>query len=298
MTTVIVTPTIAVPTGTGSVSYSLYQGSSVGTATELASSALPTQLIFDSKAGGAPVGFATTGNAATMSVSPVLVGTADVAKSVIATSTSSPIPTQTAILEKAEKLKPPVLAIVLGVVGVVIALSIAMLFCFIWSRNRSRKRKMHRRAQSEEFGNAPPAGGVIRKLGQAYEKSPSAADPFSDIHASEPPTDPFADPEKPAHGHARAGSDSFMSMGPPRAPYTHQPSASTGSTESGRAKKREMEEARRKDMAALNNLVPFFICFWFLPVHNSPPLSPCASTTPFFVFILFSSPHMERIHLH
>ncbi|KAF8747284.1 hypothetical protein RHS01_11356 [Rhizoctonia solani] len=218
MTTLFVTPTFTMPPPTGSVSYSLYQGSGINTATDLASSALPTQLIFDTRAGGPPVGIGTTGNAATMSVSPIFVGTADVAKSVITISASSIAPIQTA---------------------------------------RSYRRGLHRRAQSEEFGNAPPAGGVIRKLGPAFEKSASAADPFSDIHASEPPTDtdPFADPEKPTHGHTRTGSDSFLSMRPPRAPYTHQPSASTGSTESSRVRKREMEEARRKDMAALNNLV-------------------------------------------
>ncbi|CAE6469766.1 unnamed protein product [Rhizoctonia solani] len=244
------------PTATGSVSYSLYQGSGVNTATELASSALPTQLIFDSKAGGAPVGVGTTGNAATMSVSPILVGTADVAKSVITTaSTSTSTPTQTGVFEGPKKLNSRLLAIVLIAVGVVGVLSIAMVFLFIRCRNRSRRRGFHRRAQSEEFGNAPPAGGVIRKLGPAYEKSSSAADPFSDIHASQSPTDPFADPEKPTDEHARTGSDPFLSMGPPRAPYTHQPSASTGSTESSRVRKREMEEARRKDMAALNNLV-------------------------------------------
>ncbi|KAF8687109.1 hypothetical protein RHS03_09995, partial [Rhizoctonia solani] len=257
MTTLFVTPTFTMPPPTGSVSYSLYQGSGINTATDLASSALPTQLIFDTRAGGPPVGIGTTGNAATMSVSPIFVGTADVAKSVITISASSIAPIQTAVTEGPIKMPLPSLAIVLIAAGLVAFLLIATLFLVVWCRKRSYRRGLHRRAQSEEFGNAPPAGGVIRKLGPAFEKSASAADPFSDIHASEPPTDtdPFADPEKPSHGHTRTGSDSFLSMRPPRAPYTHQPSASTGSTESSRVRKREMEEARRKDMAALTNLV-------------------------------------------
>ncbi|KAH7342162.1 hypothetical protein B0J17DRAFT_626545 [Rhizoctonia solani] len=254
MTTVIVTPTFVVPSATGSVSYSLYQGNGVNTASELASSALPTQLVFDTKAGGVPVGAATTGEVATMSVSPIFIGTADVAKSVVVPTTSTPTsdsnstPTE-AIAAKVSRKNAPVLAIVLALVAVV---CISMMFLFLWYRKRTRRRgHAHGRAGSEEYGTGPPAGDVLRKLGPAYEKS--AADPFSDAHAAEAPSDPFADPEKPSH--KRTESDSFLNMGAPRAPYTHAPSASTGSTASGRARKREMEDARQRDMTALNDLV-------------------------------------------
>lgn len=254
MTTLVVTPTFSIATTSG-VSYSLYQGNGVNTATDLASSALPTQLVFDTKAGGAPVGAATTGDVATMSVSPILVGTAEVAKSVVATSSTTPestaTPSSTSAPSSSGGRNVPVLAIVLALVAVV---CISMMFLFLWYRKRTRRRG-HGRAGSEEYATGPPASDVLRKLGTNYEKSASAADPFSDAHAAEPPSDPFADPEKTTYDHARSGSDSFLNMGAPRAPYTHAPSASTGSTASSRARKREMEEARKQDMAALNNLV-------------------------------------------
>ncbi|KAJ1307153.1 hypothetical protein OPQ81_001270 [Rhizoctonia solani] len=257
MTTLVVTPTFPIATATGPVSYSLYQGNGVNTATELASSALPTQLVFDSKAGGVPVGAASTGEVATMSVSPIFVGTADVAKSVVtpsSTSSSDSPATQTSAsgTQSSRSRNVPILAIILALVAVV---CISMMFIFLWFRKRARRRgHAHSRAGSEEYGIGPPASDVIRKLGPNLEKSASVADPFSDAHAAPAPSDPFADPEKPTYGHARTGSDSFLSMRPPRAPYTHAPSASTGSTASSRARKREMEEARKKDMAALNNL--------------------------------------------
>ncbi|KAG8728608.1 hypothetical protein FRC11_010640 [Ceratobasidium sp. 423] len=250
MTTLVVTPTFSLATATGT--YSLYQGNGVNTATDLASSALPTQLVFDTNAGGVPVGAATTGDVATMSVSPILVGTASVAKSVVAaspTADSTATPSSTSAPQSSRNSNVPILAIVLALVA---AICISMMFLFLWYRKRARRRgHAHGRAGSEEYGTGPPASDVIRKLGPTFEKS--AADPFSDAHAAEPPTDPFADPEKPTY-HARTGSDSFLNMGP-RAPYMHAPSASTGSTASSRERKREVEQARRHDMAALDNLV-------------------------------------------
>ncbi|KAG9079341.1 hypothetical protein FRC06_007813, partial [Ceratobasidium sp. 370] len=43
-------------------------------------------------------------------------------------------------------------------------------------------------------------------------------------------------------------------MTAPRQPYTHAASASTGSTASSKMRKKEMEDVRQRDMAALNNL--------------------------------------------
>ncbi|CAE7120609.1 unnamed protein product [Rhizoctonia solani] len=214
MTTVVVTPTFA----TGSVSYSLYQGNGVNTVSEIASTALPTQLVFDTKAGGTPVGAATTGDLVTMSVSPIMVGTLG-KSAVLPTSTSSP-PTASPVSQTSRR-NVPIIPIILALVAV---LFIAMILLFLWYRKRARRRG-HTRAGSEEYGR-PPAGDVLRKLG-TYEKP---ADPFSDAHAS-PDSDPFADPPAPVVR-----------------PYTHTPSASTGST------KREMEQARKNDMVALHNL--------------------------------------------
>jgi hypothetical protein len=139
--------------------------------------------------------------------------------------------------------------------ALVAACAIAGLLLFLWHRKRSRRRgQSHSRVNSED-NRAPPAGDVLRKLGgTTYEKY----DPFSDAHAVED-ADPFADPEKAEaqaqYAHTRSGSDSFLSMAAPRPPFTHAVSASTGSSSSGKARKKEMEEARQKDMMALNNLV-------------------------------------------
>jgi len=144
----------------------------------------------------------------------------------------------------------PVVPIIMALVA---ACAIAGLLLFLWHRKRSRRRGTNHSRVSSEDNRGPPAGDVLRKLGgTTFEKS----DPFSDAHAVEA-VDPFADPEKgeAQFAHARAGSDSFLSMSAPRAPYTHAVSASTGSSASGKARKKDMEEARQKDMMALNNLV-------------------------------------------
>jgi len=238
MTTLVVAPTFMVPsaTATGVVSYSLYQGNGVNTATEIASTALPTQLVFDSQAEGARTVLPTISRAKSIAASTS--STPD------STPTSTPTPTETPSSKSTSKRNAPILAIVLALVGVT---CISMMFLFLWYRKRARRRgHAHGRAGSEEYGTGPPAGDVLRKLGSAYEKSSSAADPFSDAHASEPLSDPFADPEKPVH--SRSGSDPLVSVA---RPYTHAPSASTGSAMG----KRQAEEARRQDMAALNNLV-------------------------------------------
>lgn len=248
-TTLFVTPTeTSQPT-----SLSLYQGSGINTASDLASTALPTQLVFDTSVAGTPVGAATTGNAATVSVSPIVVGTADVAKSVVtaaptsdAQSSATPTNTAPASSSGSSSGDSSIPIAVIAVVAIVLG-ALAGLLLLLWHRKRTRKRgHSHGRVSSSEDGR-PPAGDILRKLG-TYEK----ADPFSDDHASQS-VDPFADPEKPAH--ARSGSDSFLSMTPPRQPYTHAVSASTGSSASGRVRKKEMEDARKKDMMALNNLV-------------------------------------------
>lgn len=240
------------PTGTTAVpSVSLYQGSGVNTASDLASTALPTQLVFDTSVAGSPVGAATTGNAATVSVSPIMVGTAD-AKSVVtpaptsdtqssATSTNTASASSSRSSSGDSSIPIAVIAVVVIVLG-----ALAGLLLLLWHRKRTRKRSHSHGRVSSSDDHRPPAGDILRKLGN-YEK----ADPFSDEHASQS-VDPFADPEKPPH--ARTGSDSFLSMTAPRQPFTHAASASTGSSASGKARKKEMEEARKKDMMALNNL--------------------------------------------
>ncbi|KAL5635265.1 hypothetical protein ACGC1H_003082 [Rhizoctonia solani] len=236
MTTLVVTPTFVVPSATHAVSYSLSDG--VNTVTEIASTALPTRLVFDTQAGGGvPAGPANTELASA--------GKSVVASTSTPDSTPAPTATETTTSPQSSRHNVPILAIILALVGVTL---ISTMFLFLWYRRRARRRgHTHGRAGSEEYGTGPPAGDVLRKLGPAYEKS--AADPFSDAHATDM-SDPFADPEKPAHAHS--GSDSFL---PVARPYTHAPTASTGSTASGRVGKREVEEARRKDMAALNDLV-------------------------------------------
>lgn len=227
MTTLVV-PSLAVTTP-APTSFSFYQGNDVGTASDVATTALPTQLVFDTTAAGA----------APSNAKSVVVVTS-------ATPTESSTPTESAAapIQSSKKTTLPVAAIILSLVAVA-ALSA---FClFLWYRKRARRRG-HGRAGSEEYGNAPPATDVLRKLGTNYEKS---ADPFSDAHAA-PSSDPFADPTP---HHTRSGSDSFLNMGNPRAPFTHAPSASTGSSASSKARKREAEEARKRDMSALNNLV-------------------------------------------
>ncbi|EUC58810.1 transmembrane protein, putative [Rhizoctonia solani AG-3 Rhs1AP] len=226
MTTLVVTPTFVVPTVAGTVSYSLSNG--VNTATEIASTALPTRLVFDTQAGGGPPVVASTELASA--------GKSVVASTSTSDSASTPTPTEPTSSPQLSRHNVPILAIILALVA---ATLISTMFLYLWYRKRARRRG-HGRTGSEESGTGPPAGDVLRKLGTAYEKS--AADPFSDVHASDM-SDPFADPEKPA------GSDSFL---PVARPYTHAPSASTGSARVG---KREAEETRRQDMAALNNLV-------------------------------------------
>ena len=232
MTTLVVPPTftLAVP-APAPTSFSFYQGNDVGTASDVATTALPTQLVFDTTAAGAVPSDAKS----------VVVVTS-------ATPTSASTPTESAAApsNQSKKTTLPIAAIILSLVAVAALLA----FClFLWYRKRARRRGHgHGRAGSEEYGSAPPATDVLRKLGTNYEKS---ADPFSDAHAA-PPSDPFADPTP---HHTRSGSDSFLNMGNPRAPFTHAPSASTGSSASSKARKREMEEARKRDMSALNNLV-------------------------------------------
>ncbi|KAG9127223.1 hypothetical protein FRC07_000141 [Ceratobasidium sp. 392] len=253
-TTLIVPPTHSAlaPTPTASVF-------GTNTATELATNALPTQLVFDSSAVTAPLGVATDGNAATISVSPIMVGTVD-PKSAVPVSTSTPpsdpssIPTE-ATLKTSSKNDLPIAAIIMAIVA---AAAIGALFLFLWYRKRARRRG-HTRSSSH---GADP-GPVLRKLGPGYNEKPSSSDPFSDDHASSAPEDPFADPEKAyaQASHNRSGSDSFLSMsggvgGMPRQPYAHHAaSASTGSTASSKIRRKEAEEVRNKDLAALNNLV-------------------------------------------
>ncbi|KAB5589219.1 Transmembrane protein [Ceratobasidium theobromae] len=225
MTTLVVTPTFTLS------SVSFYQGNGVNTATELASTALPTRLVFDSSATGIPI---ETGNAATISVSPIFVGTMDPK---LATE-STPSPSATPPSTPSDKPNTPIAAIIMAVVAVG---AIAALFLFLWFRKRARRRG-HGRMESAESG--PPAVDVFRKLGPMYDKT----DPFSDANAI---PNPFADPEKT---HTRADSDSFLNMAPSR-PFTHAASASTGSSASGKVRKREMDEARKRDMSALNDLV-------------------------------------------
>lgn len=243
---------VPAPSAVQASSVSLYQGNGVNTASELASSALPTQLVFDTSVAGIPVGAATTGNAATVSVSAIPVGTASANKSAItgaptaSDSQASSTATLTPTVQAGKDLTIPIAAI--AVVAIVLAAFVGLLL-LVWQRKRTRKRSQsqgHGRASSTD-DSRPPAGDILRKLGN-YEK----ADPFSDDHASQS-VDPFADPEKASH--ARSGSDSFLSMSAPRQPFTHAASASTGSSASGRVRKKEMEQARKKDMMALNNLV-------------------------------------------
>ncbi|KAG9107966.1 hypothetical protein FRC07_008547 [Ceratobasidium sp. 392] len=249
-TTLIVPPTHSAlaPTPTASVF-------GTNTATELATNALPTQLVFDSSAVTAPLGVATDGNAATISVSPILVGTVADPKSAVPTSTPPSEPSSTpsqASPKSSAKNDLPVAAIIMAIVA---AAAIACLFLFLWYRKRARRRG-HTRSSSH---GADP-GPVLRKLGPGYNEK-SLADPFSDDHASSTPEDPFADPEKAyaQASHNRSGSDSFLSMsggGMPRQPYAHHAaSASTGSTASSKIRRKEAEEVRNKDLAALNNLV-------------------------------------------
>ncbi|KAG8742752.1 hypothetical protein FRC10_000966 [Ceratobasidium sp. 414] len=216
-------------------SYSVFQGSGVNTATDLGTAALPTQLVFDSSVVGTPL-VAPTANVPTASVT----GTAD-PKSAAPTSTpeSTPAPSSSSSHNDL-----PVAAIIMAVIA---AAAIASLFAFLWYRKRARRRG-HTHADSPDV-RGPPAGDVLRKLGPGYDQP----DPFSDAHA----VDPFADPEKAeyAPAHIRSGSDSSLGMSAPRQPYTHAASASTGSSASGKIKKKEVEVARQKDMVALNNLV-------------------------------------------
>ncbi|KAG8794227.1 hypothetical protein FRC12_000079 [Ceratobasidium sp. 428] len=258
-TTLFVDPTSSQPAGASQPTTTLSLGSAVNTATEVASNSLPTQLVFDSSAVSAPVGAATDGNAATMSVSPIFVGTDVDPKLSVAPATSTPAPpTAPSSTPSSSSSSPkndlPVAAIIMAIVA---AAAIGALFLFLWYRKRARRRgHSHSRVDS-----GPPAGDVLRKLGTtnavgggAY--STDKSDPFSDAHASV--VDPFADPEKaePSNPyHNRSGSDSFLSMTGPRQPYTHSASASTGSTASSKIRRKEAEQARTKDLVALNNLV-------------------------------------------
>ena len=218
------------------LSYSVFQGSGINTATELATTALPTQLVFDSSMVGTSL-VVPTANVPTASVPE---GTAD-PKSAAPTSTPESTPTPSTSSSHDDL---PIAAIIMAVVA---AAAIASLFAFLWYRKRARRRG-HTHAGSPDV-RGPPAGDVLRKLGPGYDQS----DPFSDAHA----VDPFADPEKAEHApaHARSESDSYPSMSAPRQPYTHAASASTGSSALSKIKKKEMEVARQKDMVALNNLV-------------------------------------------
>lgn len=230
-------------------SVSLYQGNGINTASELAGSALPTQLVFDTSVGG-PAGAATTGGAVSASVSPIFVGTAPADKSVIAQPTASdsqPSATSTTATGPVYSSKGdssiPIAAI--AVVAIVLA-AVVGLVLLLWQRKRARRRSLSQSRENSTDGSRPPAGDILRKLGN-YEK----ADPFSDDHASQS-IDPFADPERPSR--ERRGSDSFLSMTAPRQPFSHAASASTGSSASGKARKKELEASRKNDMKALNNL--------------------------------------------
>ncbi|QRV74669.1 hypothetical protein RhiJN_02684 [Ceratobasidium sp. AG-Ba] len=233
-TTLFVSPTFAIPTAT------LFPGTAVGTATDLATNALPTQLVFDSSAANNPLGAVTTAPVADPAQSKV-----DVVTSTAPPANSTPTSGPTT-----EKNDLPVAAIIMAIFA---AGAIASLLVFLWCRKRARRRgHTHSRVESHDM-RGPPAGDVLRKLGPAsnYEKS----DPFSDANEVAVAVDPFADPEKGDVRHNRSGSDSFLSMTAPRQPYTHAVSASTGSSASSKMRKKEMDDARDKDMMALNNLV-------------------------------------------
>ncbi|QRW03585.1 hypothetical protein RhiLY_02584 [Ceratobasidium sp. AG-Ba] len=221
-TTLFVSPTFAIPTAT------LFPGTAVGTATDLATNALPTQLVFDSSAANNPLGAVTTAPVADPAQSKVDVVTST-APPANSTPTSGPttekndLPAQRLSWRFSQQAQSPA--------------------C---SRGHT-----HSRVESHDMrGHLPD---VLRKLGPAsnYEKS----DPFSDANEVAVAVDPFADPEKGDVRHNRSGSDSFLSMTAPRQPYTHAVSASTGSSASSKMRKKEMDDARDKDMMALNNLV-------------------------------------------
>ncbi|KAG8685039.1 hypothetical protein FRC08_013331 [Ceratobasidium sp. 394] len=217
-------------------SYSVFQGSAVNTATDLATAALPTQLVFDSSVVGTPIGVPTANVPAASTSTAGLESAAPTS-----TPESTPAPSTSSSHNNL-----PVAAIIMAMVA---AAAIASLFAFLWYRKRARRRGHGHTSTDSHDVRAPPASDVLRKLGPAYDKS----DPFSDAHAE----DPFADPEKAEYApvHNRSGSDSFLSMSAPRQPYTHAASASTGSTASGKIRKKEVEDARQRDMLALNNLV-------------------------------------------
>ncbi|KAG8685803.1 hypothetical protein FRC09_014519, partial [Ceratobasidium sp. 395] len=134
-TTLFVDPTFSQPVGVSqpTVTTTFSLGSNVNTATEVASNSLPTQLVFDSSAVSALLGAATDGNAATMSVSPIVVGTDVDPKLSVAPATSTPAspaaPSSTPSQQSSSpKNDLPVAAIIMAIVA---AAAIGALFLFL-----------------------------------------------------------------------------------------------------------------------------------------------------------------------